>query len=113
MRLIVPLAIPVSIHALARRATAAGSHAHTIKLNVSIHALARRATMKRAIPSQHRKDKINALARRATMKIGIPCQLFKVSIHALARRATLSAEKFVSNRGCFNSCPRTEGNHRC
>ena len=70
---------------------------------ISIHALARRATDDPRSPHYGMPISIHALARRATLRSAFALQRFYISIHALARRATLSVAHLRSNGFTFQS----------
>ena len=77
-------------------------------LVVSIHALARRATAALGLTTKHISVSIHALARRATIRQGRPAAREGVSIHALARRATVVCRRFGSEHG-FQFTPSRGG----
>ena len=100
---------PVSIHALAWRATLSKERLIR-RIEVSIHALAWRATLGDCSCAVCILVSIHALAWRATITLQRNIPTDKVSIHALAWRATCHTCGCVTYHMGFNSCPRVEGN---
>ena len=120
----------ISIHALAKRATATvgknimprlfqstpsqrgrrNEHRQLFSCNISIHALAKRATVARKIlPSDRRLFQSTPSQRGRRKDENAPLHNEFISIHALAKRATSERKSRGNRLRYFNPRPRKEG----